>query len=224
VDTRSFSGDGSDLLIVGIANLPGGGVRPGFAPQQGGRLIKLLADIADIEDTASDRIVFLQINKDFKDNLNFATSPAQNFWAPIEYWDIDGWVCTQWVIDSGVNPPETLGCGAYERRSTPPWDSVDSNLDTTYVLDTSKVNLYDGTLVVLPGFLCGDLNADHIVGNILDLTFLINRIFRGGPPSSPPAAMDLDCDGSNGSVLDLTKLIDRIFRGGPPICNGGSCP
>lgn len=224
VDTRSFSTNGSDLLIVGIANLPGGAVTKGFAPQQGGRLIKILADVADIDDSISDRILYLQINKDFKDNLNIATAPEQNFWAPVEFWDTNGWVCTQWVIDSGVNPPETLGCGAYERTSTPPWDSIEVVLDTTYVLDTSKVHLFDGTLVVLPGFLCGDLNSDQTVGNILDLTYLIDRLFRGGPPSDPPAAADVNCDGSNGNVLDLTAIVDRIFRGGPPLCNGGTCP
>ncbi len=223
VDTRSFSGNGSDLLIVGIANLPGGPVKKGFAPQQGGRLIKLLADVADIEDTASDRIVLLQINKDFKDNLNFATAPQQNFWYPEPFWDTNGWVCTQWSIDSGVNPPETLGCGAYERTSTPPWDSIEVVLDTNYFLDTNKVNLFDGTLVVLPGYLCGDLNGDGNVGNIVDLTKMVDRIFRGGPPSDPPQAMDVNCDGNNGNILDLTKIVDRIFRGGPPLCNGGAC-
>ena len=223
VDTRSFSGNGSDLLIVGIANLPGGPVKKGFAPQQGGRLIKLLADVADIEDTVSDRIVLLQINKYFKDYLNFVTSPNQNIWLPIPFLDTNGWVCTQWSIDNSVNPPETLGCGAYERTSTPPWDSIEVILDTSYVLDTVKVNLFNGTLVVLPGFFCGDLNADQAVGNILDLTFCVDRIFRGGPPSDPPAASDVNCDGSNGNILDLTKIVDRIFRGGPPLCTGGAC-
>jgi hypothetical protein len=224
IRTRTFSGNGTDLLIVGIADLPGGPVKKGIPPQQGGRLIKLLADVADIADTASDRIVLLQINKDFKDNLNFATSPSQNFWLPIPYEDTNGWVCTQWSVDTTVNPPETLGCGAYERASLPPWDSIEVILDTNYVLDTSKVYLYNGTLVVLPGFKCGDLNGDNNVGNILDLTFMVSRIFRGGPASDPPAASDVNCDGTNGNILDLTKIVDRIFRGGSPLCNGGTCP
>lgn len=223
ISTRSFSGNGTDLLIVGIANLPAGPVKKGFAPQQGGRLIKILADVGDIDDTLTDRIVYLQINKDFKDNLNFATSPEHSFWEPIPYWDTNGWVCTQWSIDSGVNPPETLGCGAYERTSTPPWDSIEVVLDTTYVLDTSQVYLYDGTVVVLPGFLCGDLNGDNNVGNILDLNFMVNRIFRGGPAPDPPQRADMNCDGNNGNIVDLNRLINRIFRGAPPVCTGGLC-
>ncbi len=223
VATRSFSANGSDLLIVGIANLPGGAVKKGFAPQQGGRLIKLLADVANIHDTVSDRIVFLQLNRDFKDNLNFATSPSQNFWLPIPFWDTNGWVCTQWSIDSTVNPPETLGCGAYIRSSIPPWDSIQVVLDTNYILDTNKVKLYNGTLVVEAGYKCGDLNDDNTVGNVLDLTWLVNRIFRGGPPSNPPQAADVNCDGANGNVVDLTMIVNRIFRGGIPLCTGGLC-
>jgi len=223
INTRSFSGNGTDLLIVGIANLPGGPVKKGFAPQQGGRLIKLLADVGDIDDTLSDRIVYLQINKEFKDNLNFATAPQHSFWDPVPFWDTNGWVCTQWSIDTTANPDETLGCGAYERTSTPPWDSMEVVLDTYYVLDTAEVHLFDGTLVVQPGYLCGDINGDGNVANILDLNYLISRIFRGGPPPDPPEAADLNCDNNNGNILDLNKLINRIFRGGSPVCTGPGC-
>jgi len=224
VRTRSISPNGSDMVIVGIANLAGGPVTKGFAPQVGGRLLKLMADVADIPDSASDRIVYLQIEKDFKDYLNFTTSPSQNFWFSIPDDDTNGWVCTQWSVDTTVDPPETLGCGAYERSTFPPWDSVVIVAGTKLVLDTAKVYLYNGTLVVLPGFKCGDLNGDNNVGNILDLTFMVNRIFRGGPPSDPLAASDVNCDGIGGNILDLTKIVDRIFRGGSPLCNGGTCP
>ena len=223
IRTRTFSGNGTDLLIVGIADLPGGPVKKGIIPQQGGRLIKILADVANIPDSATDRVVSLQINKDFKDNLNFVTSPQQNFWLPIPFYDTNGWACTQWTIDYSVTPPETLGCGAYERTSSPPWDSIEVILDTNFILDTTKVALYNGTLVVLPGFICGDFNGDGNIGNILDLTWCVNRIFRGGPPSDPPQASDVNCDGNNSNILDLTMLVNRIFRGGIPLCTGGLC-
>jgi hypothetical protein len=224
VVSRSISGNGTDLLIIGIANLPGPPVTKGFAPQQGGRLIKILADVLDIEDTLSDRIVQLQIEKEFKDNLNIVTpDPSWSIWTYEYFEDTNGFVCTQWSIDSGVNPPETLGCLAYQNTSLPPWDSIDVHTDSQIVLDTSRICLYDGTLIVLPGFVCGDLNGDGNVANILDLTFLVNRIFRFGPASDPPEASDLNCDGGNGNILDLTILVNRIFRFGPPVCTGGSC-
>ena len=223
VDTRSFSGNGTDLLVVGIANLPGGPIIKGFAPQVGGTLIKILADVFEDTDPFTDSIVHLQINRDLKDNLNFATSPPQNFWLPIPFLDTNCFVCTQWDIDNTQNPPETLGCLAYMQTPFPPCDSMEIVLDTFYMLDTSKICLNNGSVKILPPYICGDLNGDGNVGNILDLTFLVNRIFRGGPESNPPQAGDVNCDGGNGNILDLTKIVDRIFRSGPPLCTAPSC-
>ena len=66
-------------------------------------------------------------------------------------------------------------------------------------------------------FICGDINGDHAGPNILDLTFLVDRIFRGGPPPNPFISGSVNCD-SNVNILDLTYMVDRIFRGGPPPC------
>jgi hypothetical protein len=62
----------------------------------------------------------------------------------------------------------------------------------------------------------GDYNDDGTNANILDLTFLVDRIFRGGPPASCPKEADINSDGTPSNILDLTFLVDRIFRGGPP--------
>jgi hypothetical protein len=57
---------------------------------------------------------------------------------------------------------------------------------------------------------------------VLDLTYLIDRLFRGGPPPPCPEEANLDSDPNNQiGVLDLTFLIDRLFRGGPV---PGPCP
>ena len=61
----------------------------------------------------------------------------------------------------------------------------------------------------------GDLNGDGASSNILDLTYLVDRIFRGGPLSDCPNQGDVNGDGSSSNILDLTYLVDRIFRGGP---------
>ncbi len=63
----------------------------------------------------------------------------------------------------------------------------------------------------------GDANNDGSV-NIADITFLIARIFAGGPP--PPCCEEgsANADGSV-NIADITYLIARIFAGGPlPFC------
>ena len=64
----------------------------------------------------------------------------------------------------------------------------------------------------------GDANGDGgAQPNILDLTYLVDRIFRGGPPVGCPKEGDVNSDGaSSPNILDLTFMVDRIFRGGPP--------
>ena len=61
----------------------------------------------------------------------------------------------------------------------------------------------------------GDFNGDGVDANILDLTYVVDRIFRGGSASVCPEEADINNDGTPANVLDLTFLVDWIFRGGP---------
>lgn len=61
----------------------------------------------------------------------------------------------------------------------------------------------------------GDINDDGEDATVLDLTYIIDRIFRGGAIPNCPIEADLNLDGNSATVLDLTYLIDVIFRGGP---------
>lgn len=61
----------------------------------------------------------------------------------------------------------------------------------------------------------GDANNDGTNCNILDLTFLVDRIFRGGPAAVCLEEADMNGDGTSSNILDLTYTVDRIFRGGP---------
>ncbi len=60
----------------------------------------------------------------------------------------------------------------------------------------------------------GDTNRDFRI-NVLDLTFLVNRLFRGGPPPVTIQAADMSVDFVI-NINDLTYIVDYIFRGGPP--------
>lgn len=61
----------------------------------------------------------------------------------------------------------------------------------------------------------GDVNGDGTDADILDQTYLVDFIFRGGPPAPCDVEADVNSDGLSATVLDLTYIIDVIFRGGP---------
>ena len=69
-----------------------------------------------------------------------------------------------------------------------------------------------------PVYICGDANDDDAV-NILDITHLINYLYKGGPPPVPPEAADINSD-SAVNILDITYLINYLYEGGPePNCS-----
>ena len=66
--------------------------------------------------------------------------------------------------------------------------------------------------------LCGNANGDGII-SIGDAVFLINYIFREGPPPLPLSSGDANCDGAV-NVGDAVYIISYILRGGSAPC----CP
>ena len=60
----------------------------------------------------------------------------------------------------------------------------------------------------------GDVDGNGTDANVLDLTFLIDYLFRQGPAPGCTEEADMNSDGDV-DILDLTYLIDFIFRGGP---------
>jgi hypothetical protein len=63
----------------------------------------------------------------------------------------------------------------------------------------------------------GDANGNGTV-NILDITYLISYLYKGGP--APPCMDEADANESCSiNILDITYLISYLYKGGPvPIC------
>ncbi len=66
-------------------------------------------------------------------------------------------------------------------------------------------------------FLCGDVTNDALI-NILDIIYLIDFKFKGGPAPAVMESADVNGD-SLVNILDIIYLIDFKFKGGPePDC------
>lgn len=65
-------------------------------------------------------------------------------------------------------------------------------------------------------YVCGDVDNDSLV-NISDVVFIIDRIFRAGPPPSVEKAGDVNCDGQL-DVTDAVYILQYIFAGGGVPC------
>lgn len=69
-------------------------------------------------------------------------------------------------------------------------------------------------LSVIPVEMCGDVNSDESV-NILDVVFLINYLYKGGPPPYIMEAADVNNDEAI-NILDVVYLLNFLYKGGPP--------
>lgn len=61
-------------------------------------------------------------------------------------------------------------------------------------------------------------NSISLLIDISDLVYIIDYMFKGGPPPFPSILLaDVDCDGGVIDIEDLNYLVDYMFTGGPPI-------
>ena len=216
-------GDGHDLNVAGYADYPGGEVKTGIGPQVGGVLFRMLADVYNIPDTATNRSVELQIEYHALNHFNLARPNGTSIGiAYRQILDTNYWVCVQWAGDS---------CVQYERTQGPPYDLMEINPDSVPYVDTTVVILNDGTIDVAqpPQYTCGNIDGvEPATINIVDLTYLIQYLFANGPEPIPLEAGDINCDSGSGSgdglvnIIDLTAMVAYLFSAGTAPC--AACP
>ncbi len=102
--------------------------------------------------------------------------------------------------------------------------AVNKNGDNTsgYVELNSQAQVFGYTLANTPGeectdcdYICGDFNSDGI-SNLVDLLYLIQHIYNGGPAPFDFNAMDVTSDGVL-DLLDILRFVDFHYGGGPPL-------
>ena len=107
------------------------------------------------------------------------------------------------LIAAGVEFTDSM-IVRYTANDANPQSVVEAGVDQFMVHNFDCVN---------PPF-CGDPNRDEVI-NILDITFLINYLYREGPEPDPLDKSDVNNDGTV-NLLDITYLINFLYREGPP--------
>jgi len=206
-------GIGHDLKIVGMANDFAPPYTPGIGPQNGtAPLIKLYANIYEIPDEQVDRTVGIHIAADNLDNLSFSDPNGASI--GIAYDTVIQERC--YACEDGGDPPcepmIRVPCGGPDVDSTWCCDTILSpRLDTDYVC------IIDGALTVALPVACGDVDGSLTV-NILDITALINYLYKEGDIPGDPRAADVDQNCAI-NILDITALITFLYKEGePPAC------
>lgn len=111
------------------------------------------------------------------------------------------------------------------------WDSGTLNQNDSYSYFFTAVGVFPykcsfhaatmiGSVTVVDpnSFVCGDFDDNGDV-NVLDIIFLIENKFKGGPDPDPLISGDVNNDGSV-NILDIIAMIDFKFKDGP----GLTCP
>ena len=71
--------------------------------------------------------------------------------------------------------------------------------------------------LVPPPYICGDADRSGAI-NVLDVTYLVRYLYKGGPGPIPIVAGDADGSGAI-NLLDVTCLIRFLYNNGTgPIC------
>ncbi len=92
--------------------------------------------------------------------------------------------------------------------------AADYVTDTVYGIPVYAEQATVVNVELEPVYICGDIDHNGFI-DALDISYLVNFMYRGGPP--PPIEQATDVDGSGYiDPLDLTYLVNFMYKGGPP--------
>lgn len=92
----------------------------------------------------------------------------------------------------------------------------DSGVVTAFTILASDPYSTTRRTITLQIYRCGDANGDNDT-NIADAVFLVNYVFREGPPPQPVEAGDANEDGL-ANLGDAVYVINYVFKDGPAPC------
>jgi len=105
----------------------------------------------------------------------------------------------------------TVSMASFMKTYPPWWDETTQQYTVTgHFLDGTRFRA-PGEFTAI-GHISGDLNVDGKV-NVVDLTYLVDYLFTGGPAPEILRAADVNGDCSV-NVSDLTYLVNYLFEGG----------
>jgi PKD repeat protein len=127
------------------------------------------------------------------------------------------WV--QFTDESSGNPDNWFWDFGDGNTSTAqsPWHEYDTAGVYDVFLRVGNFIAYDSLLklnYILVDTLFGDANMDGTV-NLSDVIFLLNYLFKEGPPPVPLEVADATCNGIV-DLADAIYLLNYLFKGGPP--------
>ena len=115
------------------------------------------------------------------------------------------------VTEDGADPASTYSVGVKARYTGETMLVVDRTVPAAL----EKDEIY---FTIMPNWLYMNGDADRSGQiNILDVTFIINYLYKGGVAPMPVYAADADCN-LTVNILDVTRLVNYLYKSGAAPC------
>lgn len=105
-------------------------------------------------------------------------------------------------------------CAAFDDQIDADFDSIPDNCDNCIsIFNPNQYDYDEDGIGDTCDYICGDANRDSNT-DIGDAVYIINNVFKGGPPSYLKEECDANCDGEC-NIGDAVYIINHVFKGGP---------